>query len=392
MQRTTKKSSGFWHNVLQKPIIGLSPMDGVSDHPFRHVTKKYGKPAVMYTEFASVEGICHGSTTFRKEFLYDQTQRPIVAQIFGTEPKCFYQATILACELGFDGIDINMGCPAKNVAHRGAGAGLIRTPELAAQVVRSVQQAALDWSAGATLADCPDIPTKSRRLVELMQADTKENTPARQRIIPPVSIKTRIGYDTPCVPDWIGHLLTLEPAAIALHGRTLKQQYGGVADWEQIGRAAELAATTDTLFLGNGDISSLSEAIQKTHTYRLDGALIGRASFGNPFVFIDEDNPILTPISPERQQLRQLELAQVALEHALLFERTYAPMEKYSFMPMRKHLGWYIRGIANAKEVRTTLFQTNTAAEVREILQKAGLLPNFSSSVYNSSSVEQMVA
>ena len=114
-------STNFWQ-TLELPIIGLSPMDGVTDQPFRHIQKKYGNPPVVYTEFTSTEGVCHGAEQLLSDFLYDETQRPIIAQIYGTTPEFFRQTTILLCELGFDGIDINMGCPAKNVAHSGAGA------------------------------------------------------------------------------------------------------------------------------------------------------------------------------------------------------------------------------------------------------------------------------
>src|SRR5262245_47814010 len=109
----------FW-STLSQPIIGLSPMDGVSDHPFRQIQKKYGQPAVVYTEFTSVEGVCHGADRLLKDFLFDESQRPIIGQIYGTTPEYFRQTSIVLCELGFDGIDINMGCPAKNVAHAGA--------------------------------------------------------------------------------------------------------------------------------------------------------------------------------------------------------------------------------------------------------------------------------
>lgn len=358
---TITKGQGFWR-TLTRPIIGLSPMDGVSDAPFRFIQKKYGQPVVMYTEFSSVEGICHGSTTFQKEFLYDETQRPIVAQIFGTEPTCFYQAAILCCELGFDGVDINMGCPAKNVANRGAGAGLIRTPQLAQSIIASVQRAVKDWSEGATIDNCPDISEKSRAIVRQRKTELAAKGPIDDaRPLCPVSVKTRLGYDTPSVAQWIPVLLETEPSAIALHGRTLTQHYGGSANWEIIAEAAVLSKPTATLLLGNGDIHSKTDALEKIHQYGTDGALIGRASFGDPFVFLDS-----IPDQPH--------IAQIALEHARLYEQTMQPFEKYAFMPMRKHLGWYIRGMENASEIRTKLFIAASASQVEQILAEYRLL------------------
>lgn len=351
-----KKGKGFWQQ-LTLPIIGLSPMDGVTDHPFRFIQKKYGNPAVVYTEFSSVEGICHGSTTFEKEFLYDNSQKPILAQIFGTEPECFYQSAILCCELGFDGIDINMGCPAKNVAHRGAGAGLIRTPTLAQNIIKAVQRGIADWSEGATIEHCTDIPEKSKQIVRQRKTQIGSVNP---RVLP-VSIKTRLGYDTPTVEEWLPVLLEMEPSAIALHGRTLKQQYGGAANWELIGQAAQLTKNTTTLLLGNGDVHSREEALHLVSEYQTDGVLIGRASFGNPYIF--------SPSDPTQQSP-----AVLALEHAQLYEKTMSVFPKYAFMPMRKHLGWYIRGMENASEIRTQLFSANTAAEVGTILKQHQLI------------------
>ncbi|MDQ5950783.1 MAG: hypothetical protein QG639_59, partial [Patescibacteria group bacterium] len=146
---------GFWRQ-LPLPIVGLSPMDGVTDQPFRFIQKKYGKPAVVITEFTSVEGVCHGASPLLKDFQFDESQRPVVAQIYGTTPDFFRQTAIILCELGFDGIDINMGCPAKNVAHSGAGAALIQTPDLAQEIIRAVQQGISEWKNGATVDNCPD--------------------------------------------------------------------------------------------------------------------------------------------------------------------------------------------------------------------------------------------
>jgi tRNA-dihydrouridine synthase len=351
--------SGFWA-TLTKPIIGLSPMDGVTDFPMRQITKKYGQPAVIYTEFTSVEGVCHGATSLLKDFLFDELQRPIIGQIYGTTPSFFRQTALVLCQLGFDGIDINMGCPAKNVAHAGAGAALIRTPKLAQEIIRQTQAGIEDWLNGQTADDCPDITPAIAELVATRHAQLPPFYQTRRRL--PVSVKTRIGFDQPVIDSWIPTLLELEPAAIALHGRTLKQQYGGLASWEQIGKAAHLVhAHSQTLLLGNGDVKSLAQAQENIATYSTDGALIGRAAMGNPFVF-----------APDQMPQTSQELFQVAYEHAQLFEASFGQDERYNFLPMRKHLGWYVHDIPQASQIRQAIYRTNSSQEFADVLAQFG--------------------
>ena len=354
----SKQQMNFWQQISQ-PIIGLSPMDGVSDHPFRQIQKKYGNPAVVYTEFASVEGICRGAVQLLKDFLYDETQRPIIGQIYGTTPKFFRQTAVLLCELGFDGIDLNMGCPAKNVAHSGAGAALIKTPDLAQKIIRQTKAGVEDWLQGSTANDLPDITTE---IVAAVQAK-HDALPAayQEKRIVPVSVKTRVGYDQPVIEDWIPRLLELEPACIAIHGRTLRQQYSGLTDWERIGQAAELAKESTTLILGNGDVDSLATAQKRITEYDLAGVLIGRASMGNPYVFCPAKANDPSPFA-------------IAVEHAQLFETTYQSHEWYSFLPMRKHLGWYVRSVPHASDIRVELLQANSSQEVQAVLERHQLL------------------
>lgn len=252
-----KTGQTFWH-TYDHPIIGLSPMDGVTDQPYRAIQKKYGNPDVLYTEFTNVEGMCHGASRLLKDFLYDESQRHIVAQIYGTNPDYFRQVATVVCELGFDGVDINMGCPAKNVASSGAGAALIENPELAKKIVLATKAGVQDYLNGKRATDCPDISTAIA--TEVAQRAKNLPTALQERTSIPVSIKTRVGYHQPVTATWISFLLELEPTAIALHGRTLKQQYGGLASWEEIAKAAELAKATNTLLLGNGDITSHQDA------------------------------------------------------------------------------------------------------------------------------------
>jgi tRNA-dihydrouridine synthase len=334
-------------------------MNGITDQPFRHMQKKHGRPALLYTEFTAVERLEIGDRDLLKDFLYDESQRPIVAQIYGRTPALFRRMAVLCCELGFDGIDINMGCPAPSVVHRGSGAGLIRTPDLARAIIAATRAGIADWQNGATLSDDRGVPTAFAAAVEARRARLPAAYQQRRAI--PVSVKTRIGYERPQVEEWIPRVLESEPAALALHGRTLRQGYAGHADWEAIGRAADLARGTRTLMLGNGDVASLDDAHQKTASYGLDGVLIGRAAYGNPFVFGPAHG------AAPRDILRPLHLA---LEHARLYEATFGRLPHYRFIPMRKHLSWYVRSMPSASHLRRELVHANSLADVEAIVER----------------------
>ncbi len=360
----------FWQEILaeKKMILALSPMDGVSDHPFRYITKKYGKPDLIFSEFANVEGICRSSSTrILDHFDFDPSQHPFVAQIFGKTPAYFKQAAVLLCELGVDGVDVNMGCPAPTVANNGSGAAIIKNPLLAKEIIKAVQEGINEWANGLELKDCPDFSIKMIQAVAAKKAKFSLANANRQKV-PTVSVKTRIGYHEEEIATWLPHLLEMRLAAISLHGRTLKQGYSGKADWAVIGRAAELVKSSDpaVTFLGNGDVNSYEEALAKVSEFGVDGVLIGRASFGQPHVFLPQEERI--------KFLAEKNIFQVALEHAQLYERTYPAAEDYRFLPMRKHLAWYTKGIENAASIRAELVRSNNSAEVEEILSKQHLI------------------
>lgn len=336
---------GFWA-TLPTPIIGLAPMDGVTDVVFRSLVHKYSNPTLMITEFVSVEGMCVGNPEkLFIPFLFEESKRPILAQVFGSDPDAFYRAAIMVAHMGFDGIDINMGCPAKNISARGAGAGLIRTPNLAREIIKAVQQGVSDYTNGRGIDDI-NIPTKTKAYLHT-------HYPVGGTKLLPISIKTRIGYDEVVVESWIENLLSCEPANISIHGRTLEQMYSGRADWEAIGRGAALIHQTTTTVLGNGDVDSISDAHQKIAHYQVDGVLIGRATFGNPWLFSPQ------PVSP-------IDKLTVALEHSKLYEQWFGTE---FFHPMRKHLSWYSHGFVGAKELRLALIKANNASDVETILQ-----------------------
>ncbi len=371
------KYPSFWDN-LQKPIIGLAPMDGVTDAPCRTMHGLYGRPDVILTEFTNVEGLWRGSDRIFRDFLYTPAERPVVAQIFGCRPEYFYCAAHVVCELGFDGLDINMGCPAKTVANKGGGAALIRMPETAKAIIRAAQQGVQDWANGQTLEDLDMDPHRIERIRRMNEERVRvwgDNVKIDRRLLP-VSVKTRLGYDSIVITDWVQELLELQPAVISIHGRTLAQHYKGEANWEAIAAAAEIVRKTNTLILGNGDIHSLFEAAQRIRTTGVHGVLIGRASFGNPWLFRNREqlkkllndniNPTiaqLPSIIPSREE-RLL----MALEHANVHAKLKG---EDHYVEMRKHLGWYLGHFPGAKQVRNDLVRVNSLADVERIIYTA---------------------
>src|SRR6266571_7332535 len=271
----------FWHQIAQ-PIIGLSPMDGVTDPAFRFIVARHGKPDVQFTEFISVEEIRRGTASAWRQLRFVESERPILAQIYGADPDGFYQVAHVLCALGFDGVDINMGCPSKSVSARGCGAALIKTPPLAREIIRAAQAGVKDWVSGrdpVTLGLRPKVLEKVQSLSTL--------STARRSI--PVSVKTRLGYDAVVIEDWVTILLEEQPEVISIHGRTLTQMYRGRADWGAIARAAKLVRQTSTLILGNGDVESMSELIDRVRETHVHGVLIGRGGLGNPWLFLQKE-------------------------------------------------------------------------------------------------------
>jgi nifR3 family TIM-barrel protein len=360
----------FWQKIA-KPIIGLAPMDGVTDAAFRFIAAKHGGPDVVFTEFVNVETAIHAPHTLIKDFMYSEIERPVVAQIYGHTPELFYKLAHVVCELGFDGLDINMGCPAKKVAAKGSGAALIRTPELARTLIQSARQGIEDWHAGQTLAGVgiePDLGV----MINLANRLRDGGETAARRDLIPLSVKTRIGYDRVVVEEWTQTLLAENPAAITLHGRTLKQGYKGNADWDAIGRAVEIAKNSATLVLGNGDLKDMATAYRRVCETGVDGVLLGRAAQGNPWVFRAKDQvkqalrsaagvTMHTPAVDLEERFR------VLLEHSRYFEK-HSPLG--NFVAMRKHLAWYCCNSPGAAELRARMVRVNGIEEVLECLRR----------------------
>ena len=358
----------FW-NALPTPIIGLAPMDGVTDATFRHTVAIYGKADITFTEFTHVHDVCRGPEFLLESLIYSEAERPIIAQLYGKDPTLFYQAAHAVCELGFDGLDINMGCPSRNVASSGSGAGLIRTPDLAHEIIRAARQGIADWAAGQTLESVGLKPAR----IAAIQRMNKQRLLARPlvRQTMPLSVKTRLGYDAVIVDRWIEHLLAERPAVISLHGRTLQQMYRGEADWRAIARAAEVVRGSGTFLLGNGDVQSLSDGMRRVRETGVDGVLVGRAVLGMPWFFRQKEAARLRVGQTEDDQGIHLweptleTRFEILLDHARRFE---ALCGRDQFRRMRKHLGWYCKGFPHAASVRAKMFRVSSVAEVEAAL------------------------
>ncbi|MEK7575135.1 MAG: tRNA-dihydrouridine synthase [Patescibacteria group bacterium] len=313
---------GFW-GKLQKPIMVLAPMADVTDAAFRRLIAKYGKPDVTWTEFVSADGLCHpeGRKKLLIDLAYTESERPIVAQLFSSKPEKMREAAKLVRELGFDGLDINMGCPDKSVEKQGCGSAMIKNPKIARAVIRAAKEGSGDL---------------------------------------PVSVKTRIGYNKNELETWLPELLAEEPAVVTIHARTRKEMSDVPARWEHLAEAVAIRdrLKSKTLIFGNGDALDLADAREKVRSSGCDGAMLGRAIFGNPYLF----NPkIKMTDMPVADRLN------VMLEHTKLFEELFGGVKNFSVM--KKHYKAYVNGFDGAKELRVKLMETESFAQVFEITQ-----------------------
>jgi nifR3 family TIM-barrel protein len=312
-------SKNFWKK-LNKPFFVLAPMADVTDAPFRRIITKYGKPDVTYTEFVSADGLfLGGKEALVKDLEFTDAERPIVAQFFTSDPERMKKAAELAVELGFDGIDINMGCPDKSIEKQGAGSALMKNPELAKELIKSAKEGAGDI---------------------------------------PVSVKTRVGYNKDELEQWLPVLLEAKPDVITIHARTRKQMSKVPADWGYIKRAVEIRdkMKSDTLIVGNGDALDIKDARKKAEESGADGVMLGRAIFGNPWLF-DE----------EKGEVSIKEKLEVLVEHTKLFEEI-APQKNFSIM--KKHYKAYVHGWDGAKELRIKLMEAKTANDVEKTVNE----------------------
>jgi len=372
----TKTHNNFWNNLLVKsrdekrPIVVLAPMADVTDVAFREMISKYSKsgqpnggPDVFWTEFVSANGLdSPGRDALLKDLQYTENQRPIIAQIFSADPDKMYKAAKLAVQLGFDGVDINMGCPDKAIEKQGAGASMIKTPDIAKQVIEAVKRGVQD---GAVEYDKPIIS---------------------------VSVKTRVGYYAVQINEWIPILLGCNIDALTVHVRTRKEMSAVPANWELIRDVIKLRnkISPSTIIIGNGDVMDLSHAKDLYDKYGVDGVMIGRAVFGNPWIFdwdrIVTKRPVRLPkfvyqILPNKlikkilgdarytaSAVSQNEKMRVLLEHAQLYNEKLGDVKSYSVM--KKHFKAYCHGFVGAKVLREKLMATNNVFELETVINE----------------------
>lgn len=307
-------NQGFWAQ-LKKPFFVLAPMADVTDTVFRQIIAKHGPPDVMFTEFVSADGLCSaGREVVMRDLRYMEKERPLVAQVFGAHPDNVYKTAQLIQELGFDGVDINMGCPEKNIVKQGACSALINQPKLAQEIVRAAQEGASKL---------------------------------------PVSVKTRLGFNKDILEEWLPILLETKPAVITLHARTRKEMSKVPARWHRIKDAVDMAHGSGTLIVGNGDVTDLEDARRKAEETGVDGVMLGRAVFGNPWLFNREGK-----IPTLEEKLHAM------VEHTKLFEATWDKTKNFDLM--KKHYKAYVFGFKAAKALRIQLMECKTAEEVAQ--------------------------
>jgi tRNA-dihydrouridine synthase B len=304
------------------PLI-LAPMAGVSEAPFRQICRRMGADVVL-SEFLSSEAIRRRIRNTLEGAEFEEVERPIGIQIYGADPNAMAEATALITEhYRPEFIDINFGCPVKKVVQRNGGSGCLRDMDLVARIIRAV--------VGATHL--------------------------------PVTVKTRSGWSDE-QRDPVGIALRMQDAgarAFTLHARTRTQMFSGKADWDEIARVAE---ALEIPVIGNGDVGSAEDILDMRRHTGCAGIMVGRAAFGNPWLFRDGrarlEGHALPPAPGPAERFR------VAMEHARLALRLQGDSRK-TVIEFRKHLGWYTKGLMNASELRQRLFQIESIAEAEAI-------------------------
>lgn len=312
-------TSNFWAE-LPKPFFILAPMEDVTDVVFRHVVKEAGAPDVFFTEFTNSDSFCHpdGIESVRGRLTFTADEQPMVAHIWGDKPEFFREMSIALADMGFQGIDINMGCPVPNVAERGKGSGLILRPEVAAELIEAAKAGGL-----------------------------------------PVSVKTRIGFtDTAELTEWISHLLKQDIANLSVHMRTRKEMSKVDAHWELIPEVVKLRdeIAPKTLITINGDILDRQMGLEVAEKYGVDGIMIGRGIFKNPYAFEKE--------AKEHSPQELIELLKLQLD----LQDNYSEQVPRSIVGLHHFFKIYIKGFPGANDLRISLMDTKSTAEVREIL------------------------
>lgn len=345
----------FW-SKLPKNFFCLAPMADVTDVAFREMLAKYGKPDVTWTEFVSADGLVSGGEKILKyDLLYSPKERPIVVQLFSSNPEKMRKASEMCALLGFDGIDINMGCPDKSVEKQGAGAAMMKDKGKAKAIIEAVKEGI---------------------------KDSNHNKRVSKNVS--ISVKTRIGYNTNQIEDWIPFLLSQDIDALTVHARTRKEMSLVPARWEHVKRVVEIRneMKVKTKIIGNGDIVGIEDGIKKCKETGCDGVMVGRGVFGNPWFFsqlggkrseLSGKRPFLEEERSDGkgEALRKKAIAKklkVMAEHTKLFEKKLGKVK--NFAVMKKHFKAYVTGFKGSKELRVELMGTNSAKEVELIVKE----------------------
>jgi tRNA-dihydrouridine synthase len=313
-----------------RPLFVLAPMADVTDVAFRTVISEAMSPDIYWTEFVSADGLIRatpeGKYKLKKDLLYDkEKQRPIIAQLFSSTYKYMYEATKLCIELGFDGVDINMGCPDRSIEKQKSGAAMMKNPDLAIGVIKAAKDAKKDFASDDFA----------------------------------VTVKTRVGYNSVELDTWIPLLLDQEVDLITIHARTRKEMSKVDADWSHVKTVVNMRDTwaldnkdkKAPLIFGNGDVKDIQDAYEKCIEFGCDGAMIGRAMFGNPWLFKDieciekEDFDFNDKFTPSRDERIKTLAKQVEI-----FDRELGDVK--SFALMKKFFKTYMTGFDDAKEIR----------------------------------------
>ncbi|HEH9267441.1 TPA: tRNA-dihydrouridine synthase [Staphylococcus aureus] len=311
----------FW-SELPRPFFILAPMEDVTDIVFRHVVSEAARPDVFFTEFTNTESFCHpeGIHSVRGRLTFSEDEQPMVAHIWGDKPEQFRETSIQLAKMGFKGIDLNMGCPVANVAKKGKGSGLILRPDVAAEIIQATKAGGL-----------------------------------------PVSVKTRLGYyEIDEWKDWLKHVFEQDIANLSIHLRTRKEMSKVDAHWELIEAIKNLRdeIAPNTLLTINGDIPDRKTGLELAEKYGIDGVMIGRGIFHNPFSF-----------EKEPREHTSKELLDLLRLHLSLFNK-YEKDEIRQFKSLRRFFKIYVRGIRGASELRHQLMNTQSIAEARALLDE----------------------
>lgn len=311
----------FW-SELPRPFFILAPMEDVTDIVFRHVVSEAARPDVFFTEFTNTESFCHpeGIHSVRGRLTFSEDEQPMVAHIWGDKPEQFRETSIQLAKMGFKGIDLNMGCPVANVAKKGKGSGLILRPDVAAEIIQATKAGGL-----------------------------------------PVSVKTRLGYyEIDEWKDWLKHVFEQDIANLSIHLRTRKEMSKVDAHSELIEAIKNLRdeIAPNTLLTINGDIPDRKTGLELAEKYGIDGVMIGRGIFHNPFAF-----------EKEPREHTSKELLDLLRLHLSLFNK-YEKDEIRQFKSLRRFFKIYVRGIRGASELRHQLMNTQSIAEARALLDE----------------------